>query len=151
MNFGLWTFQELPPFLVPQLAQVDVSVTSKPQDVEPTLWQAQLVIALATSIYQVRQSTWMLTWYILDPQMHISLNFNSEFETFVNSLAPGRYGMQFWMLNILCATPIRWMPQDLSGDRSTLVQVVAWCQQAPSHYLNRCWQRSMTLYGVIEP
>ena len=25
------------------------------------------------------------------------------------------------------------------GNLSTLVQVMAWCHQAPSHYLNQCW------------
>ena len=32
----------------------------------------------------------------------------------------------------------KWMPQDLTGDKLTLVQVMAWCRQATSHYLNHC-------------
>ena len=43
------------------------------------------------------------------------------------------------------------MPQDLTDDKSILVQVMAWCRQATSHYLNQCWPRSPTLYGVIRP
>ena len=43
---------------------------------------------------------------------------------------------------------LRWMPQDLTDDKSTLVQVMAWCHQATSHYLNQCWPRSPTPYGV---
>ena len=31
-----------------------------------------------------------------------------------------------------------WMPQDLDDDKSTLVQVMAWCCQATSHYLTQC-------------
>ena len=31
---------------------------------------------------------------------------------------------------------LRWTPQDLIDDKSTLVQVMAWCRQATSHYLN---------------
>ena len=27
---------------------------------------------------------------------------------------------------------------DLTDDKSTLVQVMAWCRQATSHYLNQC-------------
>ena len=46
---------------------------------------------------------------------------------------------------------LRWMPQDLIDDKSTLVQVMVWCRQAPSHYLNQCWPRSPTPYGVIRP
>ena len=38
---------------------------------------------------------------------------------------------------------------DLTDDESTLVQVMAWCHQAPSHYLNQCWQNSMMPQGVI--
>ena len=30
------------------------------------------------------------------------------------------------------------MPHDLTDDRSTLVQVMAWCRQATSHYLSQC-------------
>ena len=29
---------------------------------------------------------------------------------------------------------LRWMPQDLTDDKSTLVQVMAWCHQTTSHY-----------------
>ena len=34
------------------------------------------------------------------------------------------------------------MPGDLTYDKSTLVQVMAWCRQATSHYLSQCWPRS---------
>ena len=43
------------------------------------------------------------------------------------------------------------MPQDLTNDKSTLVQLMAWCRQATSHYLNRCWPRYLTPYGVTRP
>ena len=43
------------------------------------------------------------------------------------------------------------MPQDLADDKSTLVQVMAWCRQATSHYLNQYWPRSPTPYGVTRP
>ena len=46
---------------------------------------------------------------------------------------------------------LRWMPQDLTDGYSTLVQVMAWCRQATSHYLNQCWPRSPTPYGVTRP
>ena len=37
---------------------------------------------------------------------------------------------------------IRWIPHDLTDDKSTLVQVMAWCRQATSHYLSQCWLSS---------
>ena len=33
------------------------------------------------------------------------------------------------------------MPLYLTDDKSTLVQVMAWCRQATSHYLSQCWPR----------
>ena len=36
-------------------------------------------------------------------------------------------------------------------DQSTLVQVMAWCCQATSHYLSQCWPRSLSPYGVTRP
>ena len=36
-------------------------------------------------------------------------------------------------------------------DMSTLVQVMAWCRQATSHYLSQCWPRSMSPNGVARP
>ena len=45
----------------------------------------------------------------------------------------------------------RWMTLDLTDDKSTLVQVMAWCHQATSHYLNQCWPRYASPYGVTRP
>ena len=46
---------------------------------------------------------------------------------------------------------LRWMPQDLTDDKSTLVQVMVWCRQATSHYLNQCWLSSLSPHGVARP
>ena len=46
---------------------------------------------------------------------------------------------------------LRWTSLDLSYDKSTLVQVMAWCRQVTSHNLNRCWPRSLPPYGVTRP
>ena len=43
------------------------------------------------------------------------------------------------------------MPQNVTDDKSTLVQVMAWCRQATSHYLNQCWLISPMPYGVTRP
>ena len=44
----------------------------------------------------------------------------------------------------------RWLSLDLTDEKSTLVQVMTWCRQAPSHYLSQCWPRSLSPYGIIE-
>ena len=52
---------------------------------------------------------------------------------------------------VSCEIAIRWIKLDLTDDKSTLVQVMAWCRQAASHYLNQCWPRSLPSYGVTRP
>ena len=79
-----------------------------------------------------------------------------------NSLAPGRTGCHFktaifnlvLFIGIFTSSKdnaLRWMPRDLTDDKSTLVQVMTWCLQATSHYLSQCWPRSMSPYGVTRP
>ena len=52
---------------------------------------------------------------------------------------------------IFCKIVLRWMTMDLTDEKSTLVQVMAWCSQATNHYLIQCWPRSMSPYGVSRP
>ena len=56
--------------------------------------------------------------------------------------------LQAKFMSTSCETALRWMPQNTFNDQSTLVQVMAWCCQATSHYLSQCWSRSMSPYGV---
>ena len=80
----------------------------------------------------------------------------------LNSLAPGssECDSKNGIFNLALLTGIfrfshddalRWMPRDLTDDKSTLVQVMAWCRQATSHYLSQCWPRSMSPYGLTRP
>ena len=43
------------------------------------------------------------------------------------------------------------MTLGLTDEKSTLVQVMAWCRQATSHYLIQCWPSSMLPFGVTRP
>ena len=38
---------------------------------------------------------------------------------------------------------------DLIDDKSALIQVMAWCHQAPSHYLSPCWPSLLSPYDVV--
>ena len=80
----------------------------------------------------------------------------------INSLAPGRSecDSENVIFNLVLLIGIFrssldnalwWMPQYLTDDESTLVQVMAWCHQATSHYLSQCWPRSLSPYGVTRP
>ena len=79
-----------------------------------------------------------------------------------NSLAPGRLQFNLRLVifkltgviggwGISYEIALRWMPLDLIDDKSTLAQVMAWCHQAPSHYLSQCWPRSMSSNGITRP
>ena len=50
-----------------------------------------------------------------------------------------------------CEIAIMWMPQNLIGEKSKLVQAMAWCRQATSHYLSQYQPRSMSPYVVTRP
>ena len=52
---------------------------------------------------------------------------------------------------ISCKIALRWIPLDLANDKSTLVQLMAWCRQATSHSLSQCWPRFMSPHGVTRP
>ena len=78
----------------------------------------------------------------------------------INSLTPERCGSNFEsvisehiMLRIWVLAEIirRWMPQNTFDDKSKLVQVMAWCCQATSHYLSQCWLTSMSPNKFTRP
>ena len=49
---------------------------------------------------------------------------------------------------IACEIALRWMSLDFTDDKSTLIQVMAWCRQAASHYLSLWF---MLPYGTTKP
>ena len=79
-----------------------------------------------------------------------------------NSLAPGKFKWNFrhvifkqilvidgW--GISCEIALIWMSLDFTDDQLTLVQVLAWCHQATSHYLNQCWPRFQCHLASLGP
>ena len=84
------------------------------------------------------------------------------FSFYLNSLAPGRSecDSKNVIFNLVLLIGIfrsshddtlQWTPLDLTDDKSTLVQVMAWCRQVTSLYLSQCWPRSVLPYGIIRP
>ena len=55
------------------------------------------------------------------------------------------------ILSISYEITLGWMTEDLRDDESTVAHAMAWCHQAPSHYLNQCWPKSVVAYGVARP
>ena len=77
----------------------------------------------------------------------------------LNSLSPERCGNKFKSmifrlliqnssLDIRCEIVLMWLTQNLTHDKSTLFQVMAWCRQARSHYLSQFCPRSLSSYDV---
>ena len=82
-------------------------------------------------------------------------------ETYLISLAPGRCASNFKSLNSK-QTIRSWtllaklfsddrLSRNIFDDKSTSIQVMTWCHQATSHYLNPCWPRPMASYGITRP
>ena len=93
---------------------------------------------------------------------HICIFLHTKVAHVFNSLAPGRSECDYknGIFNLVLLTVIfrsshdnalQWMPQELTDDKSTLVQVMVWCRQATSHYLSQCWPRSLLPYVVTRP
>ena len=89
------------------------------------------------------------TGYKPSPELML-IQFSDTATQWDNWLAPMRFGCTIWLvisklistvdiLTISCEIALRWMPQDLTDDKSTLVQVTDCCLVALSHYLNQCW------------
>ena len=87
--------------------------------------------------------------WLLIPILEINWTHPRPAFSMTNSLAPGRPGCHFRtaIFNLVLSNGIfissndtgnalRWMPWDLTDDKSILVQVMAWCCQATSHYLS---------------
>ena len=79
-----------------------------------------------------------------------------------NSLAPGRFVQKIkWVIFRLILVidaeldlgkfPSGECHWTFSNEKLALVQVMAWCHQATSHYLSQCWPKSMSLYGITRP
>ena len=107
----------------------------------------------ATSHYL--SQCWPRVWLVAEYATSYYMKFN-------NFLAPGKFEWNFRYLILQIISVIdgwgisnelalRWMSLDLADDQSTLVQVMAWCRQATSHYLSQCWPRSLSPYGVTRP
>ena len=97
-----------------------------------------------TLLFQVRSGSFLISyhelthWPLGDLDAIIKLQFSVLFYWF------------FFFRSSNDNAP-RWMPWNLTDDKSTLVQVMAWCHQATSHCLSQGWPCSMSPYGITRP
>ena len=112
-------------------------------------------------INQLRDSSIFIVIYHSMPFSSINQHSHPSI-LHINSLAPGKFAWNFRQVifkqiividgwGISCEIVLIWMSLDFTDDQSTLVQVMAWCRQATSHYLNLCWSRSLLPYGITKP
>ena len=107
---------------------------------------------------------WLLNYWklFISVLVHWKSIIASPLQHEFNSLVPKRAGCDFRnaIFNFVFRIGISrsfffynvfsWM-QWRRTDKSTLVQVMAWCRQVTSYYLNQYWPRSMSPYGVTRP
>ena len=93
-------------------------------------------------------------WYVeavgpaLKTLKHVELTNSLTHLALTNSMAPGRYGNNFKSIvfkliiqnrssDTHCEIALKRMPQNLTNEKSTLLQITVWCHQARSHYLSQ--------------
>ena len=118
-----------------------------------------LITSWPTSVMMV--TTWPI-YLPRHPLTRVKVGYRNGPVMTIDALAPGRFHWNFievipklimitsgWGISREIA--LKWLSLDLSDDKSTLVQVMAWCRQATSHYLTQCWPGFMSPYGLTWP
>ena len=123
---------------------------------------SQLHLCYCQVLWCIRPAVWpcLIThWPLEDWSKFLDKGLSNKL---VNPLAPERFKQNFRLVifklisvidgwGISCKIALRWMPLQLTDDKSTLVQVMAWYSQATSHCLSQCWPRFMSQNGVTRP
>ena len=56
--------------------------------------------------------------------------------------------LQIKFMSTFCGIAHMWIPHNTFDNKSTLVQVMACCHQATSHYLSQCWPKSASVASL---
>ena len=108
-------------------------------------WRGALIFFSLRLYKRLSKQSW--GWWFETPSHSLWCQCNGRNGHAINSLAPGRCGYlqlvifisriyTLYILSISCKIALRWVPQDLTDDQSTLVSVMAWGLQATPHYLH---------------
>ena len=90
-------------------------------------WTGSALVQVMTCRHYLNQCWLIVKW---TPGNKIQWNSNRNSIIFIEENAfQGRWVKSLWPGDAI------WR----QGSRSTLVQAMAWCLTAPSHYLNQCW------------
>ena len=113
------------------------------------IWGSKSVVALycmrkGLLVHVVIKNDVIVIDELIGPTGPGRFQFNFRLVIFKLTLVNGCRGISYEI-------PLRWMPLDLTDDKSILVQVLAWWRQATSHYLSQCCPSSMSPYGITRP
>ena len=97
-------------------------------------------------------------WFVLFCLL-AATQFHHQVHGVINALSPGRLEGNFhevifyFLWTMVELSLVNWALDECHWltDMSTLVQIVALCHQAPSHYLNQCWPWSLYPYDSTRP
>ena len=128
-------FSLLVPFLFPAMLSTQQSVywarfTSIKADT------VSYLASISCTAPLIEHINWELEW--VSP-LHTELNWLA-LET-RGSHFPNVFFKLIWWIDILstsCKIGLGWVHQNSIDDKSTLVQVMAWCRQTTSHYQSQC-------------
>ena len=99
-----------------------------------------------------------LSEFTVHPSLGLKIVKNAKSEqisfVYVETLAAGRSecGFEYVIFKLIVVIGIfksYLNATDFIDDKSTLVQVLAWCWQATNHYLNQCWPSSKCHLATI--
>ena len=109
--------------------------------------QLSLKFEWRTQIWVTNSNLSETVWYPPDLSEPSNLSDHPE-------LRESRQITQNWVLHLILRVVIylfRWMTENLTNEKSTLIQVMAWCSKATSHYLNQWWPRLISPYRTTWP
>ena len=109
---------------------------------------------IVSEIGPMLTQTWWMIWFKATEGLPKAFSINSLSSEKYGSNSKSLYFKPIILENSLSShreIALRWMPQNLTDQKSTLVQLMAWCLMAPSHYLYQCWLRSLMLYAINRP
>ena len=133
----------------------------------PSHYQNQCWIVINCALWQSPESSFTRSTHELSPQYAFE-----DYIVKITTTSPMANKLTHWPLedfnetfrwvlfkfilvtdgwSISCGIVLIWMSMDFTDDKSTLVQVMAWCCQATSHYLSQCWLRSRSPHGITRP
>ena len=132
-----------------------------------TTWQGTRIEPMAMDV----QWYALLAWHHAPFFFHFWLglkvtnycfNLSYQIVQLFNSLAPGRCSCNLKLiifklvskidvLRVSYEITVMWMPGDLTDSEWTLIQIMAWCLWATSHYLSQCWPKYLSPYRVTRP